>query len=96
MKKTIKSIIVDDMDHCLVCGRAYPEIHHCIFGTSNRKKSDQYGLIVPLCADHHRGDSGPHKNRSFDLYLKRAAQIAFELHYGNRDDFIKEFGKSYL
>ena len=47
-----KSIIVDDMEHCKLCGSPYVEIHHCLHGTANRKKADKYNLVIPLCHDH--------------------------------------------
>ena len=93
-KKPRKMVI--DLGHCMVCGRPRPHIHHCIYGTSNRAKSEKYGLVVPLCYEHHLGAYSPHNNRDFDLKLKCMAQEYFEANYGSRDDFRKEFGKSYL
>lgn len=83
---------------CYACGAVVGlEEHHVIFGTANRAKSEQYGLKVWLCRHHHTG--GPesvHQNRDFDLYLKHKAQMQFEREIGSREDFIREFGKSYL
>lgn len=71
--------------------------HHIIYGTSNRKKSEQYGLKVWLCAYHHNmSNEGVHFNKPLDMKLKRMAQEYFESHIGNREDFIKEFGRNYL
>ena len=84
------------MDNCFVCGRPYTEVHHIIYGTANRKLSDKYGLIVPLCNEHHRGQTGVHFNRDFDLYLKKLAQEKFEAVYGADKRFIDVFGRSYL
>lgn len=91
-----KSIIVDSMDNCFVCGSPYTEVHHCIYGNANRKLSDKYGLIVPLCHEHHRGQTGVHFNRDFDISLKKLAQEKFEAKFGARNEFIKVFGKSYI
>jgi hypothetical protein len=91
-----KSIIVDCMDNCFVCGSPYVEIHHVIYGTANRKLSDMYGLVVPLCHEHHTGQTGVHFNRDFDLYLKKLAQRKFEAVYGANKGFREVFGKSYL
>lgn len=67
-----KSILTGDMTACMVCQKPHPEVHHVIYGNSNRKWSDKYGLIVPLCAEHHRGsDLSPHFNKDFDLELKK-------------------------
>ena len=41
-------------------------------------------------------NDGVHHNRILDLKLKKFAQKYYEEHYGNRTDFIKEFGKNYL
>ncbi len=92
----VKSVIVDDMEHCLVCGSPYIEIHHIIFGVANRKLSDKYGLVVPLCVEHHRGNTGVHQNRDLDLHLKKLAQEHFEAEFGTREYFRTVFGKSYL
>lgn len=89
------SIIQEDTRYCYVCGRPATEIHHCIFGTANRKLSDKYGLVVGLCYDHHRGNKGVHQNRELDLMLKKTAQEAFEAHYPNID-FLAVFGRNYI
>ena len=91
-----KSILTGDMEHCMVCMKPYPEIHHCIYGNSNRKWSEKYKLIVPLCSEHHRGsDLSPHFNKDFDLELKRYAQERFQEEYPELD-FMKIFGRNYL
>lgn len=79
----------------MICGKP-SEWHHVFYGTANRKLSDEYGYIVPLCAEHHRnGEYSAHRNRSFDLMLKRKAETYFETHTGTRADFIRIFGRSY-
>lgn len=72
-------------------------IHH-IFGKSERKLSEKYGFLIPLTPHEHNmgGQKCIHQNKDFDLYWKRKAQEYYEEHYGTRDDFRKEFGKSYL
>ena len=47
-----KSIIVDDMEHCKLCGSPYVEIHHCLHGTANRKKADINANIRMYRNDH--------------------------------------------
>ena len=79
-----------------MCGSPYVEIHHVIYGTANRKNSDAYGLIIPLCPEHHRGQTGIHFNKDFDIAMKELAQKKFEERYGNREAFRTIFGKSYL
>lgn len=91
------SIIVEDLKHCIVCGTAYNiHIHHCIYGSANRKKSEKYGLIVPLCAKHHNmSNEGVHFNKKFDRQLKQMAQKRFEEVYPN-ENFLKIFKRNYL
>ena len=96
MASKLHSIITDDMEHCMICGSPYVQIHHVFFGTANRKMSDQYALIVPLCESHHTGAEGVHRFRNTDLKLKQMGQQAFENHYGSREVFIKTFGRNYL
>lgn len=54
----VKSILVDGLDWCYICGRPRQSIHHVFFGTANRKISDKNGFIVPLCNDCHTGPFG--------------------------------------
>ena len=72
-----KSIITDNLERCYICGKPYPEIHHIFYGTANRKLSDRYGLVVPLCYHHHRGPAGAHFNRKLDDKLKGIAEKRF-------------------
>lgn len=89
------SIMTNDMNHCWVCGSNHVQWHHVIFGTANRRLSDYYGLIVPLCPFHHTESSeGVHFNKEFDLYLKRIAQTKFEQAYPDLN-FVEIFGKNY-
>lgn len=79
---------------CAVCGFTPAEMHHVIYGTANRAKSDKYGFVIPLCRHHHiEIHSKP--NQGLDLHWKQEAQTYFEEHYGNRTDFIREFGRSW-
>lgn len=92
-----KSIMVDDKEHCIFCFNPCVEEHHIFFGTSNRDKAEKYGLTIPLCNKHHTGSGdSPHKNRIIDIALKCWAQTVFETQIGTREDFRREFGKSYL
>ena len=91
----LESALVDDMDFCIVCKRPRQQVHH-VFGSYNRKKSDDYKYILPLCEPHHTGTNGVHNNKQMDRQFKQMAQRHFEQHHGTRKDFIKEFGKSWL
>jgi hypothetical protein len=92
-----RSILVDDMKHCVFCGSPVVEEHHVFFGTANRSLSEKYKLIIPACNKHHTGSGDcPHRNRIIDLALKCWAQSVYEKEIGDRNDFRREFGKSYL
>lgn len=100
----MKSIIQTEKV-CFLCGCCTPtgyydglEEHHIFFGRSNRKHSEKRGLKVWLCGEtcHRNGKRSAHRNRETDLYLKRIGQAAYEETYGDRADFIAEFGKSWL
>lgn len=72
------------------------EEHHIFFGTGKRTLSDEDGLIVHLCPEHHReGPAAVHKNRLADLYVKAVAQAKYEETH-TRDEFIRRYGRSYL
>ena len=89
--------IITDKQCCVVCESPYIEWHHCLHGTANRAKAEKYGLKIPLCNLHHTGGPlAPHKNSKIDLSYKALAQNVFEKKCGTREDFRKEFGKSYL
>lgn len=80
---------------CVVCGFSPVDIHHCIPGVANRKVSDKYNLVIPLCRKHHR-EMHDKPNQGLDLFWKQEAQRYYEAHYGTREDFIKDFGRSWL
>ena len=90
----MKSIITSVMNRCYLC-HSYKriEIHH-IYSNCYRKKSTQYGLVVPLCYECHQGTNGVHHNRQKMDYLRTIGQAKFEEAYPNLD-FIKIFGRNY-
>lgn len=96
MAKQLWSVFTDDMNHCIYTGSPYVERHH-IFGGYNRSRSEEYGFVVPLRQDLH--PNGVHASQSgklLDLKLKQMAQTYYEENIGTREEFIKEFNKSYL
>lgn len=93
----MQSILVDDTEHCIFSGSSNVEEHHVFFGSANRAMAEKYHLTVPLSQEYHRsGPNSPHKNRVVDLALKCWAQSIYELKIGDRNDFRRDFGKSYL
>lgn len=98
----MESIIQKDKTHCLICGmntNLEPLDCHHVFGASNRKKSEQYGLKVYI---HHNkchifGENSVHKNAKVDRALKKVVQKKAMKHYGwTTEEFIAIFGKNYI
>lgn len=78
------SIMTDDFEICYVCGRRASEIHHIQHGP-DKKLSEKYGLMVPLCRECH--SKVHHQGGELDRILKQDAQRAFIRKY---------LGKCYL
>lgn len=99
----MKSIMHQKDGTCYLCmkleGNYFPQLvtqeHHVIFGTSNRKLSEKYGLKVYLCLEHHlTGPNAVHRNQAVREMLCRSAQEVFEQHYSNIS-FKEVFGKNW-
>lgn len=90
--------IISNEPECLVCKTTLNlHRHHVFGGVGRRGKSEMYGCWVYLCARHHNmSNAGVHFNKQLDAKLKQECQRAWEVKYGDRDDFIREFGRSYL
>ena len=97
MGKKLTSVLTDDMDTCIFTQCNQVERHH-VFGGYNRNRSEEYGFVVPLRPDlHPNGVHGTDYAREVvDPYLKETCQKYYEEHYGTREEFIAEFGRSYL
>lgn len=98
LAKKLWSVFTDDMDHCFFTGTPYCERHH-IFGSANRNLSEKYGFVIPLAPYlHNFSPNSVHgnPNHGLDLELKKLAQKYYEEHVGSREDFIKEFGQSWM
>ena len=78
------SIMTDDFVTCYWCGKRADEIHHIRHG-ADKKLSEKYGLMVPLCRECH--NKVHHVGGELDLMLKQEADRAFIRHY---------LGKCYL
>jgi hypothetical protein len=60
------------MKVCEVCGRSHPEKHHIVFRSQGGLDYDLN--FKYLCAEHHKGNYSPHKNRYVDLTYKGQLQ----------------------
>lgn len=87
--------IISNSKRCYLCGSESDlEKHHCIFGTANRKKADEDGLWVYLC---HRDHQAVHNQNIWEKKaLQEIAQEKWENKNGNREAFIKRYGRSFL
>ena len=86
------SVFTDDLDHCFTCKRKKEHLHEIFFG-SNRKKSMQYGFVIPLCHECH---AEMHRNKYWQKYWHIKGQEYWEKNIGPREEFIEVFGKSYI
>lgn len=91
-----------EIKECFLCGRNGSgdrlERHH-IFGGSNRKWSEKYGLTVYLCGDrcHRNGEYAVHRNKDTMAYLHRYGQEkAMKEQAWTVEQFRNVFGKSYI
>lgn len=94
-----RSLLTDDWEHCYLChryiGNGGGECHH-VFSGANRKNSDEYGLVVPLCHwCHNEPPNGVHHNFIVRHALQEKAQRAFEEKY-DREEFIEIFGRNFI
>ena len=90
--------IISNIRECYFCRRTQNlNKHHIFFGTANRRLSEEDGCWVYLCTEHHTmTNQSVHRNIDVDLRLKRECQKEWEGIYGDREQFIKRYGKSYL
>ncbi len=86
------SILTKDLTRCYICGLPKHHLHEVFFG-KNRKNSMIYGCVVPLCYEHHEGNTGVHHNIELDNKLKAECQKKFEETYSIpfKDIFFKNY-----
>ena len=82
------------MKQCYLCGTTENlEVHHLLCGIHQRAKAEKYGLTIDLC---HRCHMKVQQSPALMRWSRIKGQKMFESKYGNRDDFIKIFGKNYI
>lgn len=98
--KRLKSIFTDDMDTCYFQKRTDGIERHHIFGAANRKRSEEYGFVIPLHYSIHPNGAGCQlsmdERKDLDVLLKQECQKWFLEHIGGMDRWMKEFGRNYL
>lgn len=83
-------------DGCFVCGYPRVELHH-VYPSARRKASDEEGCTVFLCREHHQGNTGVHRDRRLDRWLKADCQRRWEEREGlGHEEFRARFYESYL
>lgn len=94
----MRQSIIQEEKCCYFCGRVLDlQRHHVFFGTANRRLSEEDGLTVYLCIEHHTGNNGVHHNKDLDDLLKRVGEKAYMRYYKKtKEDFIARYGKNYL
>lgn len=102
----MKCALTNYTDYCVICGDARTDMHHLLPGRANRKMSDKYGLLCPLCRNHHEGAKSVHLDREMMVMGKIIGQLLYEKEYYRnelklsddpaRQAFRKDFGQSYL
>lgn len=89
------SIITNDLEHCIICGKEKEALHEVFYG-AYRHVSIKHGMIIPLCLNHHtQGKFSVHNDRELDLYYKRLAETIFISKY-SYELYMKEFTINYL
>ena len=92
----MKSIIQKDCDRCFECGSYNNLEWHPLFGGSNRKWSEKYGLKVRLCHTcHNEPPIGVHHNKQVMDRYHIIGQAVFEESH-SREEFMRIFGRNYL
>ena len=91
----MKSVLQNNHE-CYICHNSFSLEEHHIFGGSNRKWSEKYGLKVYLCHNcHNEPPNGVHFNQELMEALHKIGQEKFEETH-SRDEFMKLFGRNYL
>ena len=98
-----KSIMHVKDGTCYICmdlngiERKYATLHrHHIFGGPNRWKSEEDGLFVWLCLEHHElGKEAVHKNAYVMRRMHEQGQKAYEKIHSRRE-FMDRYGRNYL
>ena len=76
-------------------------MHHIFHGiSSNKKHSEEDGLMLPLCNKHHTGvftcnKNAIHFNPQMELAWKKKAQSVWEEKHPG-ESFLKRYGRNYL
>ena len=90
LEKNRFSILTDNLEQCYFCGKPKDDLNE-IFSGSNRKKSMEWGCVIPLCRECHRiwHREKSIRQKYYDICRNKYVEL-----YGF-EKFMKEFKKSY-
>lgn len=86
------SIMTDDFSVCYICGKKKKQDLHEAIGGSNRLKSIEWGLVIPVCRECH---SEVDINQKLKRKIQQESQLIFENKYSH-ELFMTEFKRNYL
>lgn len=85
------SLFTDNLDKCYFCDRPRDDLHELLRGR-NRNNSMKYGLVLPLCREHHEI---MHSHINLVRFYQKEAQRKFQEVYPKLD-FVDVFKINYL
>lgn len=86
------SIITNNLKVCYICEKNKKEDLHEIFGGSNRQKSMQWGLVIPVCRECHKEWE---VNEQLRKRIQQEAKEKF-IEKNTKEKFREEFGKYFI
>lgn len=98
-------MITEYNDYCIICGTRRTDMHHALGGNTKRHLSDEDGLLLPLCHEHHLGNMSVHKNKEMMVMSKIIGQLSWEkecvakngvTESVAREEFRRRYGESFL
>lgn len=90
------SILDTKKGQCFVCGRICQTHKHHIFGGANRRLSEEDGLYIYLCPQHHNmGNWCVHNDIRMNRWIQQEGQMAYESTH-SREDFMRRYGRNYI
>jgi len=87
------TIVTEYTDYCVFCGKQKKHDHHLVYGRGIRPIADEDGLKVPICNACH---AEIHNNGIAGKLSKMLGQAVYEGNIGDREDFRRRYGRSYL
>lgn len=81
LEKKRFSLLTKDLTTCVECGRPKDDLHEVYEGTY-RRKSMQYGCVIPLCRQCH---NRIHLEKELKLKYKRMFEKLFKEYYPEED-----------